>query len=216
MSKWYLLPAGVEFSAWVPSAIAKHIAKIDLAAAVNLAEGERPGSTTPQTEEPTAAIHMPNWSILPLTDNGPTLADYQRVASRTIQHDGQTATAVYTVEDKPLEEYKAERKAVLADLRWQKETAGVLFNGVRIATDDRSKTLLNGKYRAAEKNPNATHRWKTETGEVVLDSATIIAIGDAVEAYVQSCFDRELDLIAEIDATQSPEAVAAIDINGGW
>lgn len=111
---------------------------------------------------------------------------------------------------------KAERKAELAARRWEVECGGISVGGFTIATDDRSKTLLNGKYRTAEKNPSATHRWKSADGEITLTSAQVIAAGDAVQAHVQACFDFELDVIAAINAATTAEAVLAIDIEAGW
>lgn len=142
----------------------------------------------------------------------------QRISGPSYTADAGTQTVVrqWVVEAKALDEVKAERKAALAARRYEAECGGILFNGAPIATDDRSKTLLNGKYRTAEKNPAMLHRWKSEAGEVVLDSATVIAIGDAVSAHVQACFDHELDLIALIDAAADAAAVLVVDIETGW
>ncbi|CAO3403512.1 DUF4376 domain-containing protein [Azospirillum palustre] len=123
----------------------------------------------------------------------------------------------WNVEPIPLDEVRQARKDALAELRWRRECGGIVMpDGSVIATDDRSKTLLNGKYRTAEKYPDRLHRWKGAESEITLTTAQVIVIGDAVSDHVQDCFDRELDLIAEIDAAQSAEAVLAIDITTGW
>ena len=123
----------------------------------------------------------------------------------------------WDVEPIPLDEVKAARKDALAALRWERECGGItLADGSIIATDDRSKTLLNGKYRTAEKYPDRLHRWKGPVGEITLTSAQVIAIGDAVSDHVQACFDRELDLIAEIDAAPDAAAALAVDLTAGW
>ncbi|WP_162488221.1 DUF4376 domain-containing protein [Azospirillum lipoferum] len=124
---------------------------------------------------------------------------------------------VQRIEPIPLAEVRAARKEALAALRWERECSGITMpDGSFIATDDRSKTLLNGKYRTAEKYPERLHRWKGPEGEVTLTSGQVIAIGDAVSDYVQACFDRELDLIADIDAAETAVAVWAVDIATGW
>ncbi|SMF83189.1 protein of unknown function [Azospirillum oryzae] len=125
---------------------------------------------------------------------------------------------VWNVEPIPLGEVRAARKEALADIRWEHECGGITMpDGSVIATDDRSKTLLNGKYRTAEKYPDRFHRWKgTDGTEIALTSAQVIAIGDAVSDHVQACFDRELDLIAAIDAADTAEAVLAVDIAADW
>lgn len=40
--------------------------------------------------------------------------------------------------------------AYAADKRWQKETGGFEFNGLHIATDDRSKIMIAGAREAAK------------------------------------------------------------------
>ena len=76
-----------------------------------------------------------------------------------------------------------------ADKRWQKETGGFEFNGLHIATDDRSKIMIAGAREAAKGNPDFTTPWVTTTGKIaMLDAATIITISDAVGAHVNNVF----------------------------
>ena len=121
------------------------------------------------------------------------------------------------VEPIPLEEVKATCKAAATDLRWRKETAGILISGVPVATDDRSKTLILGKRAQAQRNPSMSFRWKAAGGEwVELTGSQIIAIADAVADHVQACFDREGELHDAIDAAETAAAVLAVDITAGW
>ncbi|MBP2310158.1 DUF4376 domain-containing protein [Azospirillum melinis] len=129
----------------------------------------------------------------------------------------QRTRRVWGVEPIPLDELKAARKAVATDLRWQKETAGILINGMQVATDDRSKTLILGKRAKGRENPDMAFRWKAASGAwVELTGAQIIAIADAVADHVQACFDREGDLHDAIDAAETAEAVLSVDIHAGW
>ena len=124
---------------------------------------------------------------------------------------------VWNVEPIPLDDIKAACKAAATDLRWQKETGGILIAGIPVATDDRSKTLILGKRAQAQSDPAMTFRWKAASGEwVELTGVQIIAIADAVADHVQACFDREGDLHDAIDAAETAEAVLAIDIAAGW
>ena len=43
-------------------------------------------------------------------------------------------------------------KERLAEYRWEKETGGIVWNGVPIRTDDRSKMLLSGIQQKIEKD----------------------------------------------------------------
>lgn len=135
----------------------------------------------------------------------------------TLELEHQRIRRVWGVEPIPLDEVKAARKAVATDLRWQKETAGILINGMQVATDDRSKTLILGKRAKGRENPAMTFRWKAASGAwVELTGAQIIAIADAVADHVQACFDREGELHDTIDAAETAEAVLSVDITAGW
>lgn len=122
--------------------------------------------------------------------------------------------------DAPVSDLARQMRADLADRRWRQETAGHRVGDFLIATDDRSKTLLNGKVQTAVSDPDATHRWKIgEDAEVQLTSAQIIAIGRAVSNYVQGCFDRELDIIALLTAAATASDLLAVyssEIETGW
>lgn len=127
------------------------------------------------------------------------------------------AILIEVVEPIHLDEIKATRKAAATDLRWQKEIASIVINGVPVATDDRSKTLILGKRAKARESPAASFRWKASSGEwVELTGAQIIAIADAVADHVQACFDREGELHDLIDAAPDAAAVLAVDITAGW
>lgn len=53
-------------------------------------------------------------------------------------------------------------------------------------------------------------RWKTESGFVELTAPQILAIADAVRAHVQSCFDREAELLLLIEAATTEAELEAI------
>lgn len=152
-----------------------------------------------------------------LPDVPPAVEPWQ-VATRVEPVDFDGEAVEYTVADRPLEEIKAEKLAALADFRWQKETGGFLFNGVTIATDDRSQLKITGARVAAEAaEPGWTVHWKVAPGQfVTLTKADIIAISDAVRAHVQACFDSEAAHAAAINALETAEAVYEYDFTGGW
>lgn len=135
----------------------------------------------------------------------------------TIDPERNRIVRVWGLEPIPLDEVKAARKAAATALRWEKEVAGILIDGVPVATDDRSKTLILGKRAKARENPDMTFRWKAASGEWVdLTGAQIIAIADTVADHVQACFNREGELHDLIDAAEMAEAVLAVDIATGW
>lgn len=87
--------------------------------------------------------------------------------------------------------------------------AGIEVNGVHVQTDDLSQQRLTSAALAAQIDPTNTVHWKTATGEFVeLTAPEVIALALAARNHVQSCFDREADLAAQIRAAADPAAVA--------
>lgn len=88
-----------------------------------------------------------------------------------------------------------------ANKRWLKETGGIEINGLTVATDDRSKTMISGARVAAQNDPNFTTQWKGADGSfVTIDAAAVIGISDAVLAHVSNCFATEAQVLAAIEA----------------
>lgn len=103
-------------------------------------------------------------------------------------------------EPPPAPPTKAQLLAHLANYRWAVETGGITFEGVTVATDDRSKTMIMGARVAAMANPDHVVNWKMPDGSwVPLDAAMITAISDAVLNHVNSCFEKEAMVAAMIE-----------------
>lgn len=142
--------------------------------------------------------------------------------SYSIAKDG-TVTAKQTLEDVPLEDLKAARKAAVGDKRWQVETGGCqVAPGVTIRTDETSQSKLDGAIALLDK---AAARgldvdpvlWEAQPGQFVeLDQEGLTLAGLAVGMFVQATFRRKAALFAAIDAATSVDELAAIDIDSGW
>lgn len=123
-----------------------------------------------------------------------------------------------TVPDEPpppeltLDELKAQKKAEIASVRYAVETAGTTVNGTTIDTGRDSQALITGAALAAVIDSSYSLNWKTESGFIHLTAPEIIAVAQAVRAHVQSCFDREGELVAQVDAAQTAEELDAIEI----
>lgn len=121
----------------------------------------------------------------------------------------------YEVEAFPeptFDELKAQKKAEIAAARYDAETAGTTVNGVTIDTGRDSQALITGAALAAMLDSEYSLNWKTESGFIHLSAPEIIAVAQAVRAHVQSCFDREGELVALVDAAQTAEELDAIEI----
>jgi hypothetical protein len=83
--------------------------------------------------------------------------------------------------------------------RLDKETSGITVGGVPIATDDRSKIMIIGARVAAAADPNWSTPWAAADGNSYpVDSPTMLAIADAVQAHVNTCFTTYANVVAAI------------------
>lgn len=105
-----------------------------------------------------------------------------------------------------------DQRAAVAEERYTRETSGVEVEGMAIDTGRDSQALLTGAALQAMLDPEYSVRWKTAGGFVELDAQQIIDLASAVRAHVQTCFDREAELLEAIDAgTYSAEM-----LDEGW
>lgn len=101
----------------------------------------------------------------------------------------------------------ARKLALLAHIRWQKEVGGITVEDFSIDTSDRSKILICSMYvDAAGKDPAATRKFKSATGEIEITNAQVVAIGQAVADHVQRGINAELAVAAYIGVVDDIEA----------
>lgn len=102
-------------------------------------------------------------------------------------------------------------RRLAAFVRYQIETGGIEVAGGKVATDDRSKLLVNAAAQRALQSPLFKTKWKGPDGAwKELGSAALIAVHGAVFDHVCACFAREAELVDKIDAAKSTEEVAAL------
>ncbi|SCD23648.1 DUF4376 domain-containing protein [Brucella inopinata] len=91
--------------------------------------------------------------------------------------------------------------AYAAQKRWETEVGGIEINGLTVATDDRSKTMISGARVAAQNDPQFSTQWKAADGTfTTINAAAVIAISDAMLAHVSNCFAIEARVLADIEA----------------
>lgn len=116
-----------------------------------------------------------------------------------------------------LAKVKAEKCAALAAYRYGKEVSGLtLPNGMKIATDDRSKTLIAGAMIDATANPAILTDFKSNTGWVKIDATTVGVISAAVAGHVRACYSTERVHCEAVNALLTGEDVEAYDYTTGW
>jgi len=112
----------------------------------------------------------------------------------------------------PVPEPPPDWAALIAARRYDAEVGGTVVGGMPIATDDRSKLLINGAALRANRSSDYVLRWKTSDGFVDLTADQVLAVADAVSEHVQACFDREDALLAAVaDGTINAEM-----LEEGW
>ena len=180
---------------------------------VTLADG-----TTRTSLSELSAAQLAEIGVYPVVGNQPEHdPSTQRLVGPTLVLDGDHVTATWTVESLSAEEIagklaaaKSAKNSEIAAARYAAEIAGVAVGGVTIRTDRESQALITGAALKATQDGTYSCTWKTESGFVTLDSATIIAVADAVRTHVQTCFDAEAAKCMLIDAAQTVEDVEAV------
>jgi len=124
--------------------------------------------------------------------SGPTL---------TVNGDGSQVNLVWTATDPAPAWVQLKLRTLAADVRYQKEIAGlVLPSGLKIATDRDSQAKIQQALDILEKGWVPSLDWKTSSGWVTLDLDTMTGIAQAVMAHVQGCFSAEKALLEAIAA----------------
>jgi hypothetical protein len=89
-----------------------------------------------------------------------------------------------------------------AKLRLARETAGIVFNGKRIATDRESQARVDSALGYVLQEPSATISWKTSDGFVELDAQAMTLLAKQVGEHVQGLFNTEASVAKKIEAGQ--------------
>lgn len=123
----------------------------------------------------------------------------------------------WLVNEISLDEAKAAMLSALAAIRYGRETGGIILQGTPFKTDRETQAILTGAFVMASADANFTITWKSAPGvHTPIDAQTILAVGAAVTAHVQTCFEHEADLAAAVIAAQDATELDAIDITKGW
>lgn len=141
--------------------------------------------------------------------------------------DGKRVELTEQEEQQVYDEWNAPRSEAdwmkkIAATRYKHEIAGTTFTHsdgqtYGVATDRESQTKAIGASVQAKREQDAgntswSKRWKTAQGFVTLTINDALALGDAVDAHVQACFDREADLRDMVD----DGTITDSDLEEGW
>jgi hypothetical protein len=131
---------------------------------------------------------------------------------------GLTAASVAAVADPTnIVAVRAVYLAQVAATRYALVAGGVTINGHPFTTDLESRANWDSVYLSALGNTAMTIQWKLSTGVfLLLTAAQILAAGQALLAFVQSCFTYEQSLVTQINAAANFAAVQALPLTTGW
>ena len=123
--------------------------------------------------------------------------------------------SVYTEEQK-IEILKNKLKELNKNIRKSFEFGGIEFGGFWIETDRESQAMITGAYTKAKDNPELTINWKATNGWITLNASQIIAVGDAVFAHVQKCFNTEETIVNQIIPLSIIDDIVNFDYETIW
>jgi hypothetical protein len=109
-----------------------------------------------------------------------------------------------------LETARMRKLAEIAASRFDAEVGGITLQGMAIDTSRESQALITGAALQATQDSTYTCNWKTAGGFVTLNAQTVLGVATAVRQHVQTCFDREATLSAQIAAAATIEDVVAV------
>lgn len=107
--------------------------------------------------------------------------------------------------DVDFEKIKEDKIQEIAHARYNEEISGINVGGFNINTDRESQSLITAAAFSALQDPSYTCRWKTKDGFVTLDANTIIQMATAVRNHIQNCFNKEDQLLTEIENATTVE-----------
>lgn len=115
-----------------------------------------------------------------------------------------------------LDEYKAQKRAMLADYRYERETAGIVIGGTTIRTDRESQAQLSSAYTSMKASLIQSTEWKGADGWMTVTLTEIEPIAQAVAAHVADCFAVERLHAQAINGLSSIEAVQQYNFTSSW
>lgn len=110
-----------------------------------------------------------------------------------------------------LEQFKAEKIAELANVRWQEETGGYIYKGHEFHSDRESQDRVFQAYMASLSDPNFTVTWKTKTGWLEMTASDFIALYNEFQTFLQGLYQKEKNLQALVEAATTIDGLNEIE-----
>jgi len=110
-----------------------------------------------------------------------------------------------------IEQLKAEKIAKIAELRWQEETGGYMYNGHEFHSDRESQDRVFQAYIASINEPTFTTIWKTKTGWLKMTASDFITLYNEFQAFLQGLYQKEKALQEQVQAATTVDELEAVE-----
>ena len=107
-------------------------------------------------------------------------------------------------------------KEKYASLRWKAESKGIVYKGIEIGTDDRTKTTILLKKQLLSETPDTTFSWKYNGAIYQFTFEDVTKISNAIDNYTQQCFEVEAELIGKLDLVKKPSDLTKFNLELNW
>lgn len=111
---------------------------------------------------------------------------------------------------------KETMKSTYSKQRWNAESKGIVYKGVNIGTDDRTKTAFLIKKQLMSKSSSETFSWKSNNSIAEFGIKDVTNILSSINDYVQKCFEVEVSLIKELDLIEKPSDLMKFTLDIEW
>jgi hypothetical protein len=98
---------------------------------------------------------------------------------------------------------KLQLKYLVSNLKSDKKNEFVTFNDVKIPVDDNTRYSILVKKIQALKDESLTFNFKCFGSYFTFTSLQIIELSDIIEEYIQSLYDKEMEIFDEIDSCET-------------
>lgn len=105
------------------------------------------------------------------------------------------------------------KKARLAEVRWEHETGGLTVEGTEVRTDRESQSTISNAFVSLSEGLVSDVEFKAVDGWSTVDMVTLRPIAQAVATHVQRCFKSERG-VAELLETLVGEDLRTADVRG--
>ena len=156
-----------------------------------------------------------NWSniygLSGLTDTELSdLSDKHHPNEAWIKFDSSFATDDYTYDSGWLDGAKGTIKLVYKNQRQEAIKKGVSYNSIIFDADTETQTKVNIK-----KDSSATSfKWKYNNTFHTLSKSDITAVHDALDDYIQKCYDMEANYVSQIEAVTDAAGLRTFTLDG--